>query len=116
MSRKKIYSMILFAAFILVVVGLLFNVKPIAITLGVMGAMMEEWPIWVASVLCAFIFSQYKYYWPIMVICGFCASIIYQIYFFTPLVHAGFYTISVRALLFLCIVFVIDCLRLVFKR
>ena len=116
MSRKKLYPMILIAALVIVAAGFLFNIKPIAVTLGLMKGMIDEWPIWLSAIICAFIFSSYKYYWPIMIVCGFCASIIYQVYFFTPLIHVDFYTVCVRAFLFLCIIFLIDWLRLFFKR
>lgn len=116
MSRKKLYFTILIAALILVAAAFLLNIKPIAVTLGVMRGMINEWPVWISAVICAFVFSKFKNYWLVMLVCAFATSCAVQAFLFSPLIKAGFYTISVRALLFMCIVFIIDYLRLIFKR
>ena len=116
MNRKIIYPIILAVALLLVLLGYVFNIAPIAVTLGLMHGMLDEWPIWMMAVIMAFIFSYQRFYWPIMAICALCASVLYQVYFFTPLIHVSFYVVCVRALLFLSIVFCIDYMRLLFKR
>lgn len=116
MSRKKLYFTILIAALIVIAAGILLNIKPIAVTIGLMKGMIDEWQIWASAVVCAFIFSRYKHYWLIMLVCAFVTAMVIQVFFFTPLISVDFYTVCVRALLFICIVFGIDYLRLIFKR
>ncbi|MBR1648070.1 MAG: hypothetical protein IJ689_00550 [Alphaproteobacteria bacterium] len=116
MSRKKIYFSILIGALVLVAAAFLANIKPLVVTLGVMKGMANEWQVWAAAIFCAFVFSKYKHYWIVMLVCALVTSLVYQIYLFTPLIKVDFYTICVRSLLFMCIVFGIDYLRLVFKR
>lgn len=116
MSRKKLYLIIAAVCVVVGILGILLNIKPIAVTLGVMNGMADEWQIWATAILCAFVFSRVKHYWITMVGCSLIASLLYQAYLFNPLISVDFYTVCVRALLFIAIVFGIDYLRLIFKR
>lgn len=116
MSRKNLYFTILIAALAIIAAGILFNIKPIAVTVGLMKGMIDEWQIWASAIICAFVFSRCKHYWLVMLACAFVTSVIIQMFFFTPLISVDFYTVCVRALLFMCIVFGVDYLRLIFKR
>lgn len=116
MKRKTLYFGIVIAALAIIAFGFLLNIKPIVVTLGVMKGMADEWQIWAFAIVSAFVLSKCKYYWLTQLGCACVASALYQIVIFTSLVKVDLYTLCVRAFLFLCIVFVIDYLRLIFKR
>lgn len=116
MTKKNLYFVILISALVVIAAAFLLNIKAITGIVISLKGHINEWPIWASAVVCAFIFSRYKYYWPAITAAAFCTALVYHIYIHSSLAKLGLYTLCIRSLLFIAIVFAIDYLRLIFKR
>lgn len=114
MSRRNLYFGICIGLIILIIASLMLNIRFVTQNLEIMQKMMFDWRLLISAVILAFVFSKSKNYWLMMIGCAFVVAIIIQVVFYG--LKAGLLTILLRAIVFLFVVYVIDYMRLIFKR
>ena len=76
--------------------------------------MLQSPYILVSAAVCAFLFINVKNYWLIIAGCGVAAALIIQ---FAVIGHgAGLYTIAVRALAFVAVVYLLNLVKVIFAK
>ncbi len=76
--------------------------------------MLQSPYILVSAAVCAFLFINTKTYWLIIAGCGIAAALIIQ---FAVIGHgAGLYTIAVRALAFVTVVYLLNLVKVIFAK
>lgn len=112
--RKSTAWYILAIAIILILSGFIFNIHIIKAVFQSLTAMLTSPYIIAPAAICAFIFITSRNYWLLNSICAFVTSLVIQYGIYE---HGdGIYTILVRALAFLVVVYLLNLLKIIFNR
>lgn len=114
MRKKSTYLYLLTAIIIIIAIGFIMNISQIkSVTNTTLTMMTSPW-VCAAAAICAFIFIGNKNYWLINGGCAFIASLAIQ--FLVIGSGAGLYTILVRALAFLIVVYLLNLIKILFTK
>lgn len=110
MRKKSTYLYFLAVIAIIVAVGYIMNISVIkSITNSVISALSNPW-IYAGGAVSAFIFTGNKYYWLINIVAGLVVALAIQ--FFVVGGSIVLFTIFIRTLAFLCIVYLLNLIRI----
>lgn len=98
----------------LAIAGFIFHIPTLKHLFNNLYAMLQNPYVLVSGAVCAFLFINTKNYWLIIAGCGILASLIIQ---FAIIGHgAGLYTLVVRALAFITVVYLLNLVKVIFTK
>lgn len=114
-SMKKNTALYILAAIIcLLLAAFVFHIPALKHLFHNLYGMLQSPYILVSAAVCAFLFINTKNYWLIIAGCGVAAALIIQ---FAVIGHgAGLYTIAVRALAFVTVVYLLNLVKVIFTK
>ena len=112
---KKITALYILAVIIcLLIAAFVFQIPALKQLFHSLYAMLQSPYILVSAAICAFLFINTKNYWLIIVGCGVVAALIIQ---FVVIGHgAGLYTIAIRSLAFVTVVYLLNLVKVIFTK
>lgn len=112
--RKNTALYILAIIICLALAAFVFHIPALKHLFHSLYAMLQSPYILVSGAVCAFLFINTKNYWLIIAGCGILASLIIQ---FAIIGHgAGLYTLAVRALAFITVVYLLNLVKVIFTK
>ena len=112
--KKNTALYILAAIICLLLAAFVFHIPALKHLFHNLYGMLQSPYILVSAAVCAFLFINTKNYWLIITGCGVAAALIIQ---FAVMGHgAGLYTIAVRALAFVTVVYLLNLVKVIFTK
>lgn len=114
MRKKSTYLYSLALIVILIASGFALNIHFFKnATISILNMITNPWVCATAAV-CAFIFTNHKHYWLINIGCAVITSLIIQ--FVVLKGGADFYTIALRSLAFLSVVYILNLIKIILTK
>lgn len=114
MRKKSTYLYFLAIIVILIAAGYALNIHLIKnATVSILKNMRDLW-ICASAAICAFIFMGNKHYWLINIGCAIIAALVIEL--LVKGHHLGIYSLSIIALAFLGIIYLLNLIKVVFTK
>ena len=114
MRKKSTYLYFLALIGILIAAGYALNIHLIKnATVAIIKNMKDLW-ICASAAICAFIFMGNKHYWLINIGCAIIAALVMELIVRGH--HLGIYSLSIIALAFLAIIYLLNLIKVVFTK